>query len=66
MTRTIDELLPDYPNLAKFAQFLYQKVQNPTVKVDERKEAELVLKDIRLLASKAYGQERKPTHAQKS
>ena len=59
MTNTIDDLLPGYPNLAKFAQFLYQKVQNPTVPPQERKDAELVLKDIRLLATKALGLERK-------
>ena len=51
--RTVDALLPKYPNLAKFAEYLYSQVQNPTVKVEQRKEAELVLKDLRLLAQEA-------------
>lgn len=55
MTRTVEALKVSFPNLAKFADYLYQQVQspNPTIKAEQRKEAELVLKDIRLLCERA-------------
>lgn len=49
----VTELLSAYPHLQRFAQFLIDKTRSPVTKDDDRKEAQLVLKELRILASKA-------------
>ncbi len=45
--------LDGYINLQKFAQFLMGRAKDPTLDNDNRKEAEFVLKDLRVMSQKA-------------
>lgn len=53
MGGSVLDLLSAYPHLQKIAQFLILKTKSPVTSFEERKDAELSLKEFRILATKA-------------
>lgn len=51
---TIEQMLAgEYPHLAELVRVLFQQTKDPSAPYTRRKRAELVLKDIRPLATRA-------------